>query len=135
MTIKILFAPNHPKPILDAALALKPPGFDLLIHDNGTPDYYRAAAEAEYYMGLTRNIDAKFSKFLIGYKIHEHETRGSCSEEKKWRLAPQLFAYREQPCLSKSRHAHPVLYRQWAATVRMRRRARRLVRALAFIFW
>ena len=60
MTVKILFAPNHPKPILDVALALKPPGFDLLIHDNGTPDYYRAAAEAEYYMGLTRNIDAKF---------------------------------------------------------------------------
>jgi phosphoglycerate dehydrogenase-like enzyme len=60
MTVKILFAPNHPKPILDVALALKPPGFDLMIHDNGTPEYYRAAEEAEFYMGMTRNIDAKF---------------------------------------------------------------------------
>jgi len=60
MAIKILFSPNHPKSILDVAMALKPPGFDLLIHDNGTPDYYRAAAEAEFYLGATRNIDAKF---------------------------------------------------------------------------
>ncbi len=67
MTSKILFAPNHPKPILDIALALKPPGFDLMIHDNGTPDYYRAAAEADYYLGMTRSIDAKF--FEAGKKM------------------------------------------------------------------
>jgi len=60
MAIKILFAPNHPKPILDVALALKPPEFDLMIHDNGTPEYYRAAAAADYYLGMTRNIDAEF---------------------------------------------------------------------------
>ncbi len=60
MSVKILFAPNHPKPILDVALALKPPGFDLMIHDHGTPAYYRAAEDAEFYMGMTRNIDAKF---------------------------------------------------------------------------
>ena len=60
MAVKILFAPNHPKPILDLALALKPPEFDMMIHDNGTPEYYRAAEDAEYYLGMTRNIDAKF---------------------------------------------------------------------------
>jgi len=60
MAIKVLFAPNHPKPILDAALRLKPPQFDLMIHDHGTPEYYRAAEEAEFYVGMTRNIDAKF---------------------------------------------------------------------------
>ncbi len=60
MAVKILFAPNHPKPILDVALALKPPGFELLIHDNGTPGYYGAAGEADFYLGATRNIDAKF---------------------------------------------------------------------------
>jgi hypothetical protein len=26
-------------------------------------------------VAMDRNIDAKFSKFLIGYKVHEHETR------------------------------------------------------------
>jgi len=60
MAVKVLFAPNHPKPILDVALALKPPGFDLMIHDHGTPEYYRAAEEADFYMGMTRSIDAKF---------------------------------------------------------------------------
>ena len=60
MPIRILFAPNHPKPIMDVALALKPPQFELLVHDHGTPGYYEAAAEAEYYLGMTRNIDAKF---------------------------------------------------------------------------
>jgi hypothetical protein len=42
MPSKILFGPDHPKPTLDIALALKPPGFDLVIHDNGTPEFYRA---------------------------------------------------------------------------------------------
>ena len=60
MAVKILFAPNHPKPILDVALALKPPAFELMIHDHGTPEYYRAAETADYYMGMTRNIDARF---------------------------------------------------------------------------
>jgi len=60
MAIKVLFAPNHPKPILDAALALKPPQFELMIHDHGTPEYYKAAEEAEFYVGMTRNIDARF---------------------------------------------------------------------------
>ncbi|MCC7079134.1 MAG: 2-hydroxyacid dehydrogenase [Burkholderiales bacterium] len=59
MTARILFAPNHPKPILDVALALKPPQFELMIHDNGTPEYYRAAEDADFYLGMTRNIDAK----------------------------------------------------------------------------
>lgn len=67
MAVKILFAPNHPKPILDVALALKPPEFELMIHDNGTPDYYRAAEDADFYLGMTRNIDAKL--FEAGKKM------------------------------------------------------------------
>jgi phosphoglycerate dehydrogenase-like enzyme len=60
MAVKILFAPHHPQPIMDVAMALKPPEFELLIHEHGTPEYYRAAEQAEYYCGMTRNIDAKF---------------------------------------------------------------------------
>lgn len=67
MAIKVLFAPHHPQPIMDVALALKPPQFELMIHDNGTPDYYRAAEEAEFYLGMTRNIDAKL--FEAGKKL------------------------------------------------------------------
>jgi phosphoglycerate dehydrogenase-like enzyme len=67
MAIKVLFAPHHPQPIMDVALALKPPQFELMIHDNGTPDYYRAAEEAEFYLGMTRNIDARL--FEAGRKL------------------------------------------------------------------
>lgn len=67
MAVKILFAPNHPKPILDVALSLKPPEFELMIHDNGTPGYYRAAEDADFYLGMTRNIDAKL--FEAGKKM------------------------------------------------------------------
>lgn len=67
MAIKVLFAPHHPQPIMDVALALKPPQFELMIHDNGTPEYYRAAEEAEFYLGMTRNIDAKL--FEAGKKL------------------------------------------------------------------
>jgi hypothetical protein len=49
MAVKILFAPHHPQPIMDVAMALKPPEFELLIHEHGTPEYYRAAEQAEYY--------------------------------------------------------------------------------------
>jgi len=67
MTVKILFAPNHPKPIMDVALALKPPQFELMIHDHGTEGYYRDAAAADFYMGMTRNIDARL--FDAGKKM------------------------------------------------------------------
>lgn len=67
MAVKILFAPNHPKSILDIALSLKPPEFELMIHDNGTPEYYRAAEDADFYMGMTRNIDARL--FEAGKKM------------------------------------------------------------------
>lgn len=67
MAVKILFAPNHPKDIMDVALSLKPPEFELMIHDNGTDGYYRDAAQADFYMGMTRNIDARL--FEAGKKM------------------------------------------------------------------
>lgn len=67
MAVKILFAPNHPKSIMDVALSLKPPEFELLVHDNGTEGYYRAAPEADFYLGMTRNIDARL--FEAGKKM------------------------------------------------------------------
>ena len=69
MAVKILFAPNHPKPILDVALALKPPGFDLVIHDNGTPEYYRAIEDAEYYLGLARRMGGEFFRSAPNLKL------------------------------------------------------------------
>jgi len=57
---KILFAPRQPEVILDIARSLTPAGFELVVVDPGTPEFYKAAADAEYYMGLARAIGNEF---------------------------------------------------------------------------
>jgi len=57
---KILFAPPQPEEILDIARSLTPPGFELMVVDSGTPEFYDAAADAEYYLGLARHIGGQF---------------------------------------------------------------------------
>ena len=60
MAAKILFAPRQPAMVLDLARSLTPPGFELVIADPGTPQFYEAAAEAEYYLGLARQMGGEF---------------------------------------------------------------------------
>ena len=57
---KILFAPSQPAVILDIARSLTPPGFELVVADPGTPGFYQAAADAEYYLGLARQMGGEF---------------------------------------------------------------------------
>ena len=49
---RILFSPRQPDVILDIARSLTPPGFELVVADPGTPEFYQAAADAEFYLGL-----------------------------------------------------------------------------------
>jgi phosphoglycerate dehydrogenase-like enzyme len=60
MSTRILFAPRQPQAILDIARSLTPPGFELAIVDPGTPEFYQAAADAEYYLGLARQMGGEF---------------------------------------------------------------------------
>jgi phosphoglycerate dehydrogenase-like enzyme len=60
MATKILFAPPQPEVILDLARSMTPPGFELVVTDVGTPEFYQAAAEAEYYLGLARRMGGEF---------------------------------------------------------------------------
>jgi phosphoglycerate dehydrogenase-like enzyme len=57
---KILFSPRQPEAILDIARSLTPAGYELVVVDAGTPEFYQAAADAEYYMGLARSIGNEF---------------------------------------------------------------------------
>jgi phosphoglycerate dehydrogenase-like enzyme len=57
---KILFAPRQPEDVLAIARSLTPPGFELAVVDSGTPEFYAAAADAEYYLGLARHIGGPF---------------------------------------------------------------------------
>src|SRR2546427_12834434 len=60
MATKILFAPRQPEVILDIARSLTPPGFELAVSDVGTAEFYQAAADAEYYLGLARQMGGEF---------------------------------------------------------------------------
>ncbi len=60
MATKILFAPRQSPEVLDIARSLTPPGFELVIVDPGTPEFYQAAADAEYYLGLARQMGGEF---------------------------------------------------------------------------
>src|SRR5881409_2749883 len=60
MAAKILFAPRQPEVILDIARSLTPTAFELVVADPGTPEFYQAAAEAEYYLGLARQMGGEF---------------------------------------------------------------------------
>ena len=60
MTTKILFAPRQSQEVLDIARSLTPPGFELVIADPGTPEFYQAAADAEYFLGLARQMGGEF---------------------------------------------------------------------------
>jgi len=60
MATKILFAPRQSPAILDIARALTPSGFELVVVDPGTPEFYQAAADAEYFLGLARQMGGEF---------------------------------------------------------------------------
>ena len=60
MTTKILFAPRQSQEVLDIARSLTPPRFELVIADPGTPEFYQAAADAEYFLGLARQMGGEF---------------------------------------------------------------------------
>ena len=60
MATKILFAPKQPPAILDIARSLMPPGYELVVCDIGSPEFYSAAGDAEYYLGLARQMGGEF---------------------------------------------------------------------------
>ncbi len=66
---RILFAPRQPENVLEIARALTPPGFELTVADLGTPEFYQAAAESEYYLGLARNMGGEFFRSAPKLKL------------------------------------------------------------------
>jgi phosphoglycerate dehydrogenase-like enzyme len=69
MATKILFSPRQPESIMEIVRGLTPPGFDLVPVDPGTPAFYEAAADAEYYMGLARQMGGEFFRSAPNLKL------------------------------------------------------------------
>ena len=69
MATKILFAPKQPDAVLDIARSMTPPGFELVVVDPGTPEFYKAAPDAEYYLGLARQMGGEFFRSAPKLKL------------------------------------------------------------------
>jgi len=69
MAAKILFAPKQSGAVLEIARSLTPHGFELLIAEFGTPEFYAAAAQAEYYLGLARQMGGEFFRSAPKLKL------------------------------------------------------------------
>src|SRR2546422_5547595 len=70
MAAKILFAPRQPEVILDIARSLTPAAFELVVADPGTPEFYQAAADAEYYLGLARQMRSEEHTSELQSRLH-----------------------------------------------------------------
>src|ERR671937_53688 len=66
---KILFAPKQDPVVMDIARSLTPSGFELVQVDFGTPQFIEAAADAEFYMGLARNMGGEFFRSAPKLKL------------------------------------------------------------------
>jgi len=66
---KILFAPKQDPVVMEISRSLTPPGFDLVEVDFGTPQFIEAAADAEFYMGLARNMGGEFFRSAPKLKL------------------------------------------------------------------
>src|SRR5215468_1921392 len=69
MAPKILFSPKQPDNIMQIVRELAPPGFDLVPVDPGTPQFIEAAQDAEYYMGLARQMGGEFFRSASKLKL------------------------------------------------------------------
>jgi phosphoglycerate dehydrogenase-like enzyme len=66
---RILFAPRQDRGVTDIARSLTPAGFELVTADFGTPEFYAAAADAEYFLGLARNMGTEFFRSAPKLKL------------------------------------------------------------------
>ena len=60
MATKILFSPKQADVIVDIAREMTPAGFELVVVDPGTPEFYKEAVDAEYFLGLARQMGGEF---------------------------------------------------------------------------
>jgi phosphoglycerate dehydrogenase-like enzyme len=69
MARKILFAPKQPEVILTMARSMTPAGFELVVADPGTPEFIQASGDAEFYLGLARQMGGEFFRSAPNLKL------------------------------------------------------------------
>jgi len=69
MATRILFAPKQPEAVMEIARNLTPPGFELVVADIGSPEFYEAAPSVEFYLGLARQMGGEFFRSAPKLKL------------------------------------------------------------------
>jgi len=69
MATRILFAPKQADAVMEIARSLTPPGFELVVAEPGTPEFYEAAPTAEFYLGLARQMGGEFFRSATKLKL------------------------------------------------------------------
>jgi phosphoglycerate dehydrogenase-like enzyme len=69
MAAKILFAPRQSDAVMEIARSLTPAGFELMVAEFGTPEFYAAAVQADYYLGLARQMGGEFFRSAPRLKL------------------------------------------------------------------
>jgi glyoxylate reductase/D-3-phosphoglycerate dehydrogenase len=76
MASKILFCPTQPPAVMEIVRALTPAGFELIPADVDTPQFYEAAAQAEYYLGFARRMGNDFFRAAPNLKLVQLTSAG-----------------------------------------------------------
>ena len=76
MASKILFSPKQPPVIMEIVKKLLPAGFELMPADLETPEFYEAAAQAEYYLGFARRMGNDFFRAAPNLKLVQLTSAG-----------------------------------------------------------
>jgi glyoxylate reductase/D-3-phosphoglycerate dehydrogenase len=76
MASKILFCPKQPPVIMELVHKLTPAGFELIPADVDTPEFYEAAAQAEYYLGFARRMGNEFFRAAPNLKLVQLTSAG-----------------------------------------------------------
>jgi phosphoglycerate dehydrogenase-like enzyme len=76
MASKILFCPTQPPAVMEVVRALTPAGFELIPADVDTPQFYEAAAQAEYYLGFARRMGNDFFRAAPNLKLVQLTSAG-----------------------------------------------------------
>ena len=67
--VRILLAPRQPDEIQAIARSMAPCGFELAAADPGTPEFYEAAREAGFFLGLARRMGSEFFRAAPHLKL------------------------------------------------------------------
>ncbi|HEY4658872.1 MAG TPA: NAD(P)-dependent oxidoreductase, partial [Gemmatimonadaceae bacterium] len=54
MATKIVLSPKLPAALVETARSIMPPGYELQVIDQGTPEFFDAVEDAEYFVGFAR---------------------------------------------------------------------------------